>query len=293
MENPKPQESPFGQEAPRPNSGPRDKIKGVFSTQTISKVGTGTTTRKTIQKSFWFAEEGDDGSVEVQPVNANYVPSGPKRRVPKDDFLAKFSPEPEFYVSTVFPKMRELDHTIVKGEDHREKGETFSAEFEFQNALAVDEDNVRANFGLGLTYLDRGETGKADNIFERLVKLDAAFQPEHKHLFNDFGISLRKNRMYDQALNYYTRAMELTKADENLHYNMARALFEKGEMEAVAEHLGQALAINPDLEAARKFSDWLREKGVASGGGGASAPSASGAGPETGGDDFDVDVPSI
>ena len=30
-------------------------------------------------------------------------------------------------------------------------------------------------------------------IFHRLVKLDATFETEHKHLFNDFGINLRKN----------------------------------------------------------------------------------------------------
>ena len=38
-------------------SKPRDRIKGIFSTQAIQKVGTGTTTRRTIQKMYWFVEE--------------------------------------------------------------------------------------------------------------------------------------------------------------------------------------------------------------------------------------------
>jgi hypothetical protein len=105
------------------NGKKTEKIKGVFSTQIIQKVGTGTTTRKTVKKSYWFVDEIDNNVIEIQPLNVNYVPSGPKRRIPKEDFLEKFSPEPEFYVSTVFPNMRKLNQNIKKGEEHREKGE--------------------------------------------------------------------------------------------------------------------------------------------------------------------------
>nr|WP_051694294.1 tetratricopeptide repeat protein [Desulfohalovibrio reitneri] len=235
-------------------------MKGVFSTQSVNKVGTGSTTRRTINKTYWYVQEAKGGDIEVQPLNRNYVPSGPKRSVPRNEFLQKFSPEPEFYVSTVFPKMKELSETIVRGERHREQGATYSAEFEFDTALNVDEDNVRANFGLGLTYMDRGEKQKANDIFERLVKLEAAFEKQHKHLFNEFGISLRKSQMHDQAVEYYQRAMELTQEDENLVLNMARAYFEKGDMESCVTHVRRALEINPDMEEARKFRDYLQRK---------------------------------
>ncbi len=105
----------------------RERIKGVFSTQDVKKVGTGTTTRKTIQKGFWYAEETETGDIEVQPLNNNYVPSGPKRRITIDELLEKFAPEPEFYVQTVFPRMRELNKTVARADRHRQKGETFSA----------------------------------------------------------------------------------------------------------------------------------------------------------------------
>jgi tetratricopeptide (TPR) repeat protein len=239
----------------------RDRIKGVFSTQSVQKVGTGTTVRKTIQKTFWMVDELESGAIQIQPLNVNYVPSGPKRKIAKEDLLEKFSPEPEFYVSNVFPAIKDLEKTVDKGDEHRKKGELFSAEHEFQRALAVDVDNVRANFGLGLTYLERGEAKKADNIFERLVKLEAAFEPEHKHLFNDFGINLRKNKMYDQALIYYQRALELSQADENLHYNIARCYFEQDQTGKAVEHLKKALQMNPELEAAKAFLQWLAEQG--------------------------------
>ncbi len=237
-----------------------EKIKGIFSTQSVVKVGTGSTTRRTIQKTYWHAHELDDGALEIQPLNRNYIPSGPKRKLSKDDFLQKFSPEPEFYVTTVFPKMKELNQTIVRGEKHREQGASYSAEFEFSQAVSVDEENVRANFGLGLTYMDRGEKGKANDIFERLVKLDAAFEEEHKHLFNDFGMNLRKNRMFDQAIEYYDRALKLTQQDEHLHCNIARAYYEKGDIRKCVDHLKKAVKLNPSMEETRQFWDYLHRK---------------------------------
>ena len=269
-------DAPFAvRDIARPSGVPdvRDRIHGIFSTQAIQKVGTGTTVRRTIQKSFWMCVEQRDGTIEVQPLNTHCVPSGPRRIITKDDLLQKFSPEPEFYINSVYPAMQELNSNISQGEDHRAKGEYLSAEHRFKKALAVDVDNVRANFGLGLTYLERGELDKADNIFDRLVRLEAAFAPEHKHLFNEFGINLRKNKMYDQALSYYSRALSLSKGDEHLHYNIARAHFEKSQLAEAASHLDIALTMNPELEAARKFKDWMESKGLMASG--ASSPGTS------------------
>lgn len=239
----------------------REPIKGIFSTQEVKQVDTGTGIRKSVQKTFWFVEELD-GKIEVQPLNANYIPAGKKRFITIEDVIGRFQPEPEFYVTTVFPKMQELADTVDRADGHRDSGENFTAEFEYGNALQVDEENVRANFGLGLTYLDRGETSKANNIFERLVKLDAAFEKKHKHLFNEFGINLRKNKMTKQALEYYDRALELSGGDDHLFYNIARAHFEKKDYARCVDFLLKAININPDFEVVLKFFAWLLDKGL-------------------------------
>jgi len=248
------------QPAPQQLPVSHDRIKGVFSTQEIRRVGTGTTQRKTVYKGFYFVEQGDNGIIECQPLNSHYVPSGQKRNITLEELVEKFAPEPEFYLNSVYPKMQELQRTIDSADVHRAKGETFAAEHEYSRALKVDDENVRANFGIGLTYLQRGENNKADDIFERLVKLDAAFEPEHKHMFNDFGINLRKARMYRQAVTYYSRALEMTTDDENLHINMARALFETKEIDGCVKHLLKALELIPKQEQATKFLLWLLEK---------------------------------
>lgn len=238
-----------------------EKIKGVFSTQSVAKVGTGTTQRRTIQKTYWNGEELEDGQISVQPLNRNYIPSGPKRTISRDEFLTKYNPEPEFYVSTVYPAIKELDGAIVRGEKHRERGAAYSAEFEYKQATAIDEENVRANFGLGLTYLDRGDQVKANDIFERLVDLEAAFEEEHKHLFNDFGINMRKNKMYDQALQYYLRAEDLVEDDEHLFHNIARCYYEKGDIEGCKKYLLKSLNTNPNLKASVQFWEFLKAQG--------------------------------
>ena len=244
--------------------GKRQKIQGVFSSQEVKKVGTGTTTRKTIQKAYWYAIEQPEGDIEVQPLNFNYIPSGPKKRIPKDAFLESFSPEPEFYVSNVFPKIKEINKTVARADRHRENKEYYSAEMEYGNALKIDEENIRANFGLGITYLERGENNKAEDILNRLVKLEGAFEEEHKHLFNDFGINLRKNAMFDQSLVYYSRALELCDADENLHYNIARVHLEKKDPDAAVDSLLKGLALNPTQETLLKFLMWMLTKNLVS-----------------------------
>lgn len=240
-------------------SGP-DRVIGVFSARRLAKLGTGGTSKKSVQTSYWFATERSDGVIGLQPLNANYVPTGHKRFLSRDQLLDEFAPEPEFYASTVYPRMRELNRTIARADRHRQNKETFSAEYEYGNALKVDEENIRANFGIGLTYLERGDTEKAEDVFRRLVRLEAAFETEHKHLFNDFGISMRKNGMHGQAVEYYERALELTQDDEHLFYNVARACFEKGDLPKAAAYLRQALSLKPSFPEALEFMAFLDKR---------------------------------
>ncbi|WP_034602936.1 tetratricopeptide repeat protein [Maridesulfovibrio frigidus] len=236
-------------------------IQGVFSTMQAASVGTGTTTKRTTQKMFWFVAELANKTLEVQPLNESEVPSGLKTIVTMEEFLNKYEPEPEYYLEVVLPRMKELDTTIARGELHRDRSELYSAEYEFSSAIEIDEHNVRANFGLGLTYLARGETDRASDIFKRLVVLDSTFEPQHKHLFNEFGISLRKNGMIDQALDYYHKAEKISKRDDNLCLNIARAYFENGKVQECLNYVHKSLDINPEHEEAGRFLKYMKNIG--------------------------------
>lgn len=231
------------------------KIQGVFSRQSVGR-GSDTSQRKTIEKVYWSVMERDDGNFVIKPLNSEFVPIGVRQIVSRNEFLAEFSPEPEFYVNKVYPAME----AMARSEDSRSSGS--DSDVEQKRTAAVDEDNVRASFGLGLTYLDEGEQQKAQDLFDRLAQLKAPFQKEHKHLFNDFGINMRKNQMFDQALQYYKRAEMLVQDDEHLFHNIARCYYEKGDVEECKRYLKKSLRVNPLLEESQLFWEYLKEQGI-------------------------------
>ncbi len=246
-----------------PATSPPESIKGVFSTQTKGVVGFGATKRKVKQHIYVFVEGQPDGSLLLRELNRNFVPVGKAKSISRDTLLADYLPEPDVYLNKVVPVMRRVEESVEKGDDHRAKGELISAEFEYKNALRLDEEHIRGTFGLGLTYLARGEKENADIVFRRVVVLDGAFEEEHKHLFNEFGIRLRKNGMHAQALKFYKRATRLARHDdEHLLYNIARTFYEKGQEKQARRLLEKALGVNPDFTRARGFLDILDQGGT-------------------------------
>lgn len=237
----------------------KGKIRGVFSTQVKQTIGTGTTKKTAKKKLMVYVEELDDGQITVRNINSNFVPTGSVQYVERDALFKHFEPEPTLFMNKVSPAMQDLEETVQRGEEHLANAETFSAEYEFKHALRVDEENIRATFGLGLTYLERNEKNKADLVFRRLVKLKGAFEPKHKHMFNEFGIQLRKNGMYVQALKYYSRAFQFAKHDEHLLYNIGRTMFEKGSLSGAITFLEKAVRLRPDFSEGKSLLEGLKK----------------------------------
>lgn len=234
-------------------------VKGVFSIDSASFLGNAPT--RLSQRLFVYAEQREDGRVVLQRLSRNFIPSGSKRVISRERLLADYLPEPSIYINKVVPVMRRLEDAVQTADRHRQRQELFSAEFEYKNVLRLDEEHVKATFGLGLTYLERQEKQSADIVFRKIMRIEAAFTPEHKHLFNDFGIQMRKLGMYDEAMQYYTRAYRLCRTDENLLYNMARTLYEKGRVKSSRMMLSRALRLNPDFPEAKAFWAYLESRG--------------------------------
>lgn len=231
-------------------------ITGVFSTQSARRIGAGTTARKSTQRALWFCEEMPNGSFEAQPLNANNVPSGPKRTIPRDEFLATFTPEPELYFTTFSPSPRDTTTTWVRDKDPGTP-EPVPTPVRKGRKPEFNERAIRDSFRLGITYLERGDQYKALQLFERLLKIEAPFEPEHKHLLNELGMVLRKRNLPEQAVAYYARAIELSTEDEHLFFNLARACYAQGNADAAITCLYHSLEINADLDPAIRFLFWL------------------------------------
>jgi tetratricopeptide (TPR) repeat protein len=235
-----------------------DGLRLAFSTRRSGYIGTGHTRRRTVMKVFWYAEQLDAVRFALWMLNKNNVPTGKREVVEKDKLLSDYHPELEYYTEHVQPQVEQLNEHIGRGDACRAEKDYACAEREYGKALGMDEKNVHSLYGLTLTYLKSGDSAKAESLLPHLMHLDASFDPEHKHLFNELGIELRKRGMYDSARHYYGRAIELAADDEHLHFNMARVLYEQSDWSGCVEHLRKSLAINPGFEESQKFFEHLK-----------------------------------
>jgi len=249
----------------------RDAVQGVFSTMETRKVGTGTTLRKTKVKQYWLVHETGDGLAQVQPINEHLIPTGKKRSISLGTLLDRFNAEPDFYISTGIPappgeagppdeNVLDLDDAPAPAAARRAPGPEIEG-FELSGSAEEVEKSARASFGLGLTYLKRGNLSKAEDIFAKLAEAQAPFQPEHKHMFNEFGMSLRKEKLLDTAVKHYMRALSLAVGDdENLLHNIARAYFEQKDIPNAVRYLEKSLDTNPNLKESQQFLRYIRKK---------------------------------
>ncbi len=225
-------------------------LPGYYLESISSKVGTGDTAKAAKMENYWLllGQEGDQ--VRMELLDLNEERSGFIDLVPLEEFGKRFRHLPDFVPKTISVQQRQADRLAARAERHLAENEFLSAEFEFSKAVKLHEENVRANFGLGKTYLALGDTEKAAAVFKKLGSIEAVLEPENKHIFNEFGIQLRKMGLYAEAARHYTRAINLSPGDENLWFNLGRALFEGGQKEKGRAAIKRALDINPALNEA-------------------------------------------
>lgn len=231
------------------------KIYGVFSKEQEVTLGTGVTRRKTLSKTYWFAKEVQGARIELLSLDMDFKPQGNLVLMDREEMLRDYLPEPQ-------ATYKVLSRPLMEGDGYRERGNYKFAVKEYEKVRQIDEENIRANFGLGISLLELGSTDKALYVFRNILELDEAFAEEHKHLFNELGIGLRRHGLYDQTLQYYFKAQEMTCMDENLQFNIARAYFEKGDTEKAVWHLAKALDMNSFFEEGLRFARYLIDRNL-------------------------------
>lgn len=235
------------------------RIQGIYFKVKVSTIGTGATKKTVRTKILSEAREIDDHRVEVRYLGFDGKPSGIVEIFDRATFLRDFiyySAKPQ---KKQDPQKRAIEKHIAIADGHFQKREYFAAEYEYNNALRLDEENVRATFGKGLSLTERGEGEKAREVFSRLATIEGLFQEENKHLFNEFGIRLRKLGMYDEAVRHYQKAITICPDDEHLYFNLGRAYFEKREIDHARKWIQMALRIDPNLHEAWDLWDRIKD----------------------------------
>jgi len=235
------------------------QILGVYSLQIESDIGTGGTSDKHDNVTYWYARQLSTDDFEVQPLNSHNVPSGVRTVLAEMDFLKQYTPEPRYYRLHTVPALETLARKIDEGEKAFEDGKMDEAESQFIKALMIDDKSIDANYGLGEVYSETKEFIKLKKVLNTLLGISEAFTYEHRQKFNTFGISLRKNGHYDESIRYYEKSLEIVRDDENVYFNIARVYFEKGLNDRCISSLEEALNINPEFLEAQKFLKYCRK----------------------------------
>ncbi|GFK95071.1 Chemotaxis protein CheY [Fundidesulfovibrio magnetotacticus] len=164
-----------------------------------------------------------------------------------------------------------------KGLEHLRIQEFGQAIVCFNKALAANTLFAEAYRGLAYAHKGQGDLEKHLDCLKRsadilamqdkLQELKELFveilthDPKAVNPYNTLGVRLRRSGDLSGALHAYTRALDLTPDDENLHYNIAKAYQHASRLDSAASHLRRALEIRPDFHEAGALLATLPHEG--------------------------------
>lgn len=190
----------------------------------------------------WFAWILPDGSYAVQPLDQAYTPLGPAEAVSPEEFESLFKLEPAILaVPVITPDFSWLG-VPRPGAPQKAKS---AAQERVIKARQV-EASLRDSFDKALRGLSRPRDRKAALAsIERIAGTRQGIVKEHKHMFRDFGVALRKKALLGLALACAGRAVELSPDDDHARFNLARLLGMAGRFDDANEQLDIAQKLDP------------------------------------------------
>ena len=240
--------------------------EGIYYEEKAMETGTMGTRQTSSEKHalhYWL-KENDKGEVDMYYLKPDGTPTAiVVETISKEDCEQRFrdcsTHSCDFQEKTPEEKKAEKAEKKIKlGEKHLKKSEFHAATFEFGQALKVDNQNLRAHFGKGKAHIALGETDKAKEHFDQMAKNEKLYTEKHMHIFNELGITLRRNGMFEEAVDNYNKALDIDTNDEVLYFNMARAYMEWGKMPEAMTNIQKAIKLNPKFVEALDFLKMLQ-----------------------------------
>jgi tetratricopeptide (TPR) repeat protein len=189
----------------------------------------------------------------VQALDSAFQPQGEALAIEPSTFHTSFSLESSILAAP------DLRRSPVPGVSFQPQDGIPPVETPEQHtARAEVENRLRAHFGALLLKIRRGDdvpdTLKA---LQDIAEVEEGIVPEHKYMFAEFGINLRKGKLPEIALAHAKRAVSLSPGDSHAHFNIARIYHMLDKLGEAEQHLLTALEFAPDLEHARDFLAYI------------------------------------
>jgi len=247
-----------------------DEIKGVFYESKTMEVGTMATKRvhDAMHDLHYYCKSNSSGQVDLYYLKPDGSPTAiVMETIEREEFDTRFK-DCSNHKCELKPLSKEeklADEATTKvniGQQHLERKEFNAAAYEFGQASKIDKTNLHAHLGKGKAHLGLGEVDKAKESFQKMSEIDTLYDKENKHIFNEYGIELRRGQLYDLAIENYKKALSIDSEDEALHFNMARAYQESGNNKEAVKYLEKALALKPDFTEAKSLYAALTKKAL-------------------------------
>ncbi|MFH1135668.1 MAG: class I adenylate cyclase [Pseudomonadota bacterium] len=107
-------------------------------------------------------------------------------------------------------------------------------------------------------YMERRQEEEAKEIYDQIIQV----KPKTINVYNSLGILFRRRGKYPEAIAEFEKALKVNPNDENIYFNLSRALLDIREYGKAREALTRALALNSDFTSARELMRAL-EMGLA------------------------------
>ncbi|MBI9078641.1 MAG: tetratricopeptide repeat protein [Pseudodesulfovibrio sp.] len=146
-------------------------------------------------------------------------------------------------------------HRKIKiAEMHYDQGDAQSAEKYFDNAIGSAKEEAMAVVGEMSLDIAEMVASHDPELAVKYYRQSLEFVKNSKsqmamNIYNRLGISLRKQGLWNEAVEAYGEAAKYSPKDENIQYNMGLALAEGGKHVESAQKMYQALCINPEMYA--------------------------------------------
>lgn len=124
---------------------------------------------------------------------------------------------------------------------HYLQGNLYLARKFWNKALKLSPEDSEIYFNLGQVARDEGRLKKAISYWIKALK----FKKDNVELMNNIGVAYAGLSMYGKAAIWYKRAVKHDKNYALAHFNLANALFEKGELAPAKEHAEIAARLDP------------------------------------------------
>lgn len=180
------------------------------------------------RRRLFFVWDNGQGSYDVQRVSTDFKPVDLIQTLPPCRFKEQYVLEPDI--------------------DVRPDGAAAPGRVTVQPSASAKEveNTLREHFRKALLRCRRPQDRDAAiKALQTLAEVEEGIEPLHKHMFADFGISLRKERQYALALAFCKRVLTMSPQDDHAHFNAARILLEMGNLDGAEQHILTARDMNP------------------------------------------------